>query len=663
WNKTASSWSNSKTFADGNAVKFDTLNGAAIAATVTVTEAVAPSALTVASNSYTFGMTGTGAITAEIVDVASGASAIFNAPLNVSGATKVDGTLSIGANTTLPATLTTTTKSASGTFIQTAGTRSLTLSATAVRNYDVQGGTLTLDGSFVNANTEGNAPSFTVKKGAHLKLNGQDVIGFNQPNSTLVATVAGLLEKTGSHETFSGKMILEDGGELKNFAGSGGFRLFNGAIIEVATGATASITGSQIWVQNKPASLDVAANARLSVSAPLVFERNLTKNGAGTANFSGIISGAGKLNITGGTAVLSAANTYSGGTDVTGATLKTNALPAGTLALKAKSMLEPNGAALTLANAVTMAGAVTLNATQAMTLNGAVTTTGAALSVKGASAVTVASLNVDATSSLDIAKGTSVTVTAATFASGATLKVRGGTLAVAAITLPPTGKITLSVPAGVIIPNSGVAILTSTNTLSDPLSKFEVPKEYVLKVSADNKTLELFNKVTIDVPTGEQVAQFSDDATKQILALVSSSSGVTEVTEVTVKTSLGTAVTTVDTVNAVLGCFEGVATVAVTGTTATVAIVYDFGISALAPTVGEPTFATVTCQVQGATGNSATFANGVIVELQTTEGTPATIEGVNEVSRTGGTVMLTVPLANIKNKAFRAVATKPDPAP
>ncbi|MEG1789014.1 MAG: hypothetical protein RR268_07370, partial [Kiritimatiellia bacterium] len=174
---------------------------------------------------------------------------------------------------------------------------------------------------------EGNAPSFTVKKGAHLKLNGQDVIGFNQPNSTLVATVAGLLEKTGSHETFSGKMILEDGGELKNFAGSGGFRLFNGAIIEVATGATASITGSQIWVQNKPASLDVAANARLSVSVPLVFERNLTKNGAGTAEFSGAITGGQTLIIRGGTVILSGAAKECTHTEVSDATLKTSVAP------------------------------------------------------------------------------------------------------------------------------------------------------------------------------------------------------------------------------------------------------------------------------------------------------------------------------------------------
>ncbi|MEG2415785.1 MAG: hypothetical protein RSB74_07710, partial [Kiritimatiellia bacterium] len=197
---------------------------------------------------------------------------------------------------------------------------------------------------------------------------------------------------------------------------------------------------------------------------------------------------------------------------------------------------------------------------------------------------------------------------------------------------------------------------------SDPLSKFEVPKEYVLKVSADNKTLELFNAITIARPDGDP-SQFSDDATKKILASVSAFSSVRNITEVTVKTSHGTAVTTVDTVNAVLGCFEGVATATVNGTTATVAIVYDFGISALAPTVGEPTSATVTCQVQGANGAAATFADGVIVGLQTTDGTPATIEGVNEVSRTGGTVILKVPLANIQNKAFRAVATKPDPAP
>ncbi|MEG1788620.1 MAG: hypothetical protein RR268_05305, partial [Kiritimatiellia bacterium] len=696
WNKTESSWSNSKTFADGNAVKFDTLTGAT-AATVTVTEAVAPSGLTVASNSYTFGMTGTGAITAEIVDVASGANAIFNAPLNVSNATTVNGTLtatggtfsgattiaangaltttgastfsttpvvngtlSVDSSATLPATPT-----GAGTFVHTAGTRSLSISSTVLHKYDVQGGTLTLNGSFGNAGTASNAPSLTVANGATLVLNGADIGGWGQPNSAQIATVAGTLELTSAdaNETFSGKITLQGTGELKNSKTANKFMLYNSAIVEADTNAKATITGTYaIKIANGTPQLNVKEGATLTVSAPLRVETNFTINTAANATLNvtqpfHIVYSGSRTVTKNGTGTL---NLLNGLSDYGALTIA-----AGTCNMLYSGNKGADGP-LTIADGATLnvsGGLSRYNATLAV--NGRLQGEGMITNNNHTGAQ--AKIEIGSTGSIEVAKGKTLTLLpgsgkTVTFASGATLVVRGGTLAVAAITLPPSGTITLSVPAGVIIPNGGVAILTSTADLpSNAVSKFAVPTGYVLKARADNKTLELFNAVTIDVPAGEP-SQFSDDATKQILASVSAFSSVRNITEVTVKTSLGTAVTTVDTVNAVLGCFEGVASVAVTGTTATVAIVYDFGISALAPTVGEPTSATVTCQVQGANGAAATFADGVIVGLQTTDGTPATIEGVNEVSRTGGTVILTVPLANIKNKAFRAVATKPDPA-
>ncbi|MEG1480625.1 MAG: GDSL-type esterase/lipase family protein, partial [Kiritimatiellia bacterium] len=320
WNKTESSWSNSKTFADGNAVKFDTLTGAT-AATVTVTEAVAPSGLTVASNSYTFGMTGTGAITAEIVDVASGANAIFNAPLNVSNATTVNGTLTatggtfsgattIAANgaltTTGASTFSTTpvvngtlsvdslatlpaTPTGAGTFVHTAGTRSLSISSTVLHKYDVQGGTLTLNGSFGNAGTASNAPSLTVANGATLVWNGKDMVGWTNPNTTQIATVAGTLKLSdaGTNETFSGKITLQGTGELKNSKTANKFMLYNSAIVEADTNAMATITGTYaIKIATGTPQLNVKEGATLTVSAPLRVETNFTINTAANATLN-----------------------------------------------------------------------------------------------------------------------------------------------------------------------------------------------------------------------------------------------------------------------------------------------------------------------------------------------------------------------------------------
>ncbi|MEG1553047.1 MAG: hypothetical protein RR417_05785, partial [Kiritimatiellia bacterium] len=421
WDKTNTSWTTgggSVAFADGDAVTFGNIAGQATA-TIPVSVAVGPLSIALNATTTAYNFTGTALVTAGSVTVGADATASFATPLTVSGTTAVNGTLTttgattftgvatIAANGTLTTTGTTTFTAApvvngtlsvgaattlpaptgTGKFVQTAGTRSLAVTTAVIHNYDVRGGTLTLNGNIGEGENANNAPSFTVATGATLVWNGKDMVGWTKPNTTQIATVAGTLKLSdaGTNETFSGKITLQAGGVLNNLKNNDKFMLHNSSIIEVESGATASITGNRIYVRHESGAPQLIANenAILNVSAPLKLGVDLTKSGAGTANFSGVISEAHKLNITGGTVVLSAANTYSGGTDVTGATLKTNALPAGTLALKAGSTLEPNSAALTLANAVTMADAVTLNATHDIVLNGAVTATNATITVKG----------------------------------------------------------------------------------------------------------------------------------------------------------------------------------------------------------------------------------------------------------------------------------------
>ncbi|MEG1934324.1 MAG: hypothetical protein RR133_07070, partial [Kiritimatiellia bacterium] len=468
WDKTNTSWTTgggSVAFADGDAVTFGNIAGQATA-TIPVSVAVGPLSIALNATTTAYNFTGTTLVTAGSVTVGADATASFATPLTISGMTAVNGTLTttgattftgvatIAANGTLTTTGTTTftatpmvngtlsvgestmlpggkvpTGSASGTLIKTGvGDLSLTMEGVTdgVKNITVREGKLTIVKTS-NGNGAGFTsapPLFKVDTGATLVWNSNDLIGWERANTVTVAEISGTLERLhidGKNETFSGRILLKNGGTLKSGAFGGtndnGFLLQKSAIIAVEAGAanapvTATMSGERFKVNSETPSLDVGAYATLNVSAPLKLSVGLTKSGAGTANFSGIISGEGKLNITGGTAVLSAANTYSGGTDVTGATLKTNALPAGTLALKAGSTLEPNSAALTLANAVTMAGAVTLNATtHDIVLNGAVTATNVAITVKGTGKnVTFANLTANATSTLAVAETATVMV-------------------------------------------------------------------------------------------------------------------------------------------------------------------------------------------------------------------------------------------------------------
>lgn len=122
------------------------------------------------------------------------------------------------------------------------------------------------------------------------------------------------------------------------------------------------------------------SGAGFTFSRPIALADTFTElhllNPSGTQTFSGVISGPGSLarNASGGSTVLSAANTFSGGTSLTAGTLAVahnNALGTGTLTLNGGT-LEASGGARTLTNSVSLVASSTLGGADNLILSGAV---------------------------------------------------------------------------------------------------------------------------------------------------------------------------------------------------------------------------------------------------------------------------------------------------
>ncbi|MEG1933961.1 MAG: hypothetical protein RR133_05195, partial [Kiritimatiellia bacterium] len=162
------------------------------------------------------------------------------------------------------------------------------------------------------------------------------------------------------------------------------------------------------------------------------------------------------------------------------------------------------------------------------------------------------------------------------------------------------------------------------------------------------------------IPVPATGGTYTDEA-KQALAVIAAANGATSVTSVTAKTATGSTsgkLLSAAEASAALGCFSNIASASGT----TIAIVYDFGISALVPTTEGWT---VTAAVQGASGTSATFADGVTVQLYA-EGNTDSIASTKVSGTASQTVELTVPTENsasFLNKVLTVKATKLDPVP
>lgn len=589
WNKTATDiWKEGASFADGAAAIFGALNGDATAATVTVGEAVAPSVLTVERNAYTF----TGAtITADALTVAAGASATFESALSTEGVASVAGTLTVGTATFGQ------TPTGSGTFVKT-GESELTLTlpaASVLPAYDVRGGKLTLTktASGNGAAFSGGTPSFKVAPGAHLVLDANDLVGWSHANTVTVADVSGVLEKTrDANETLSGRLLLKNGGELRNSAVGNFLLLHNSAIVAVEAGAKASITGNAIRINNGTPEFLAGKGAHLSVSAPLSIPGGITlkKTGEGTvmlsSDVSGVGNGWGTLEVTEGTLNVVGDRRFDA-----------------TLAVGASATLE-------LAGSLNKGGLP-------VTIEGTLAGSGVLSGANGNATIAVTST----AKLMAPAKGETLTLSpgnaqSVSIAAGATVIVGEGTLCLAnGYAKTGDGAIAVALPEGDALARGECrTVLTVGEGKSLTLSDFSAPEGLTLTV--DGSSLLLANWVTLPA-VGEGEA-YSPAAASALSA--ATPEGVSAITSVTVKTKGGTESSTdVADVNAALECFTGVVSVTNEGE-ATVA--YDFGVANLSITTADA-LATlrITFKVQGAEGTSgADFAKGIVFAV--TDATP-----------------------------------------
>lgn len=589
WNKTATDiWEEGASFADGAAAIFGALNDDASAATVTVGEAVAPSVLTVERNAYTF----TGAtITADALTVAAGASATFDGRLEAGTAT-VNGILSIAQGSIGAA------PTGAGKLVKT-GTDALTLNVTSASNvlpaYHVKAGTLTLtktnssDGAAFSA-----APSFTVDSGARLVLDSNDIVGWTRANTVTVAEVSGVLEKTrDANETLSGRLLLKNGGELRNSAAGNFLLLHNSAIVAVETGADASITGTAIRINNGTPEFLAGEGAHLSVSAPLSIPGGITlkKTGVGkvtlSSDVSGVGNGWGTLEVTEGTLNVVGDRRFDA-----------------TLAVGASATLE-------LAGSLNKGGLP-------VTIEGTLAGSGVLSGANGNATIAVTST----AKLMAPAKGETLTLSpgnaqSVSIAAGATVIVGEGTLCLPnGYAKTGDGAIAVALPKGdALARGEWRTVLTVGEGKSLTLSDFSAPEGLTLTV--DGSSLLLANWVTLPA-VGEGGEAYSPAAASALSA--ATPEGVSAITSVTVKTKRGTESSTdVADVNAALECFTGIVSVTNEGE-ATVA--YDFGVANLSITTAD-TRATlrITFKVQGAEGTSgADFAEGIVFAV--TDATP-----------------------------------------
>lgn len=636
WDKSdASVWKNVATpFVDGDTVAFGELSEGATEATVTVGETVAPLGLIVSKNAFTFaGET----ISTGALMVAEGASATFSGRLEADTAT-VNGALSIAQGSIGAA------PTGAGKLVKT-GTDALTLNVTSASNvlpaYHVKAGTLTLTKTNSNdgANFNGT-PSFTVASGAHLVLDANDLVGWSHANTVTIAEVAGVLEKLrDSNETFSGRLLLKDGGVLRNSATDNLFLLHNSAIVEVEAGADASITGNAIRINNGTPEFLAGEGAHLSVSAPLTIPGSITlkKTGEGTVTLSSDVSGAGNgwgtLEVTEGTLNVG---------DVSfDATLRVGA----SATLELAGSLNKGGLPVTIEG--TLAGHGVLSGANG---NATIAVTSTAKLMAPAKGET-----------LTLSPGNAQSVS---IAAGATVTVGEGTLCLAnGYAKQGEGSICVALPEGVVLAKGeALPVLTVNAGMGPVVEDFSAPEGLSLYV--EDGTLFVANLVAVDRPSGE-TETWSSAALRALSSAVGAlpdGESVTRITSVEVATRGGTAVSTgVAEINAALACFSGIA-MAEAGAdgTATVRVAYDFGIDAMVVDA-DRRGVVVTLRVQGPEGeDGADFAEGVQFTFMDAEETPLEATPLEGASLSAGERLFHLSLPQEGEKfAFRVRVSKP----
>ncbi|HEY3322715.1 MAG TPA: putative Ig domain-containing protein [Planctomycetota bacterium] len=358
---------------------------------------------------------GTGSVT-----VASGAMLDLNGRTTASPFTNVAGT-GVGGIGAIVNSNTTTAAAITGTLTQ--GTNSFST-----------GGA----GDITYATITGTAAYTVTKLGT-----GTVTLGGTADNAYLNAAVsAGKLvlakapSAAGVHASGSGTVVVNNGGILQ-LGGSGGYQINLTNSLTVNTGGTFDMNGQS-------QSVDILSGGGIidntnATAAILTVGYN---NGGGT--FSGTVknaSGAISLVKRGtGTEILSSANTFTGGTTLSGGVLElgnATALSTGGLSVNANATLQTTGA-LTIANTVTLSSSCNLTLSpnnQNTTLNGVISGVGS-LVKNGTATVTLANTNTYSGNTV-LNSGTLTVGTNNALSAGSLLSINGGTLTSStSVTLP-----------------------------------------------------------------------------------------------------------------------------------------------------------------------------------------------------------------------------------
>jgi autotransporter-associated beta strand protein len=380
--------------------------------------------VTLQTNATVTGLSGSGgslALSGGTFTVNASADSSFGQVISGAGnLTKSgNGTLTLSASNTV-----------SGGVTLSAGTlRAGNDGALGTGGFTMNAGTFASDGAAARAITNAITLSGNVQLGDGTGTGALTLGSVNLGAATRTLTVS-------NTTTFSG--AVTNGGLVK--AGAGTLNLSNTA---TSFGAL-QIDAGRVAVQTNATITGLSgAGGDLALVGG-----TLTVNASADSSFGQVISGAGALAKSGaGTLVLSASNSYSGGTTLTAGTLRVgdnSALGTGTLAVTASSTLTSDGAtARTIANAITLGsgtGNVALasgdaTATGALTLSGPVTlggTTGSRIFTVNNAPMTVSGLITSGTSTGAVVKNGTGTLllanTANTFTNN--FAIQGGTLEV-----------------------------------------------------------------------------------------------------------------------------------------------------------------------------------------------------------------------------------------
>ncbi|MEG2465734.1 MAG: hypothetical protein RSB14_06925, partial [Kiritimatiellia bacterium] len=401
----------------------------------------------------------------------------------------------------------------------------------------------------------------------------------------------------GNYTEGGGPIVATEGITIENGATFKGSRNGAHSVIRCGSGKTISGTGTLTLTKNDN------SDCYWTIAAPIAGELKVVKMGAlARENVPFVV-------------VLTDVGTYTGGTEVT----------EGTLTAKASSIGPGN---VTVASGATLE--ISDRATNKLTIHAGKTLAGAGTITGNVSFADTAILN------------------------ASTVLTVNGTL-----TLPTVGTVAVTLPT----PSTESTYLIKCNgaTAADALKFSCTNLPAGLAVAPVTTGTQGYKLVAVVAPPKPNNAGESDTTSYtseaiRTLQAIAAANGLSAPT-VTAKTATGSAsgkLLSAAAASDALGCFSNIASASGT----TIAIVYDFGISALAPT---ETGLNVTAKVQGVSGTSATFAQGVEVELFAA-GNPLSVPAKAIAAGTESELVISLDAnqkADALNKVLTVKATKP----